>query len=280
MHTAEAQLRDVGNYFGPALNRCARLRAAAHGAQVVLSRATRDLVLDRLPDGVELADLGMHRLRDLHHPEHVFGMVHCELPADFPPLRSLDILANNLPGELTSFVGRRAELAQVGELLKGVRLLTLTGAGGCGKIRLALQASAEAVDDYPDVVGRARAAARRRPGASRGDRCHRCARAAGWGALQTLIACLSARRALLVVHNCEHLIAACAELADALLRGCPLLTMLATSWAPLEVRGETPWRVCSLGPARCGLIAAAEGEVPAGRQDSSAQWRWFFACGV
>lgn len=248
LHTAEAQLRNEGNYFGPALNRCARLRAAAHGGQVVLSATTRDLVLDRLPEGVELADLGTHRLRDLGRIEHVFGMVHPELPADFPPLRSLDTLSSNLPGELTSFVGRRSELVQIGELLGRVRLLTLTGAGGCGKTRLALQASNDAMDDYPDGVWWVELAqlqdatlvpaavidaigVRDRP---------------GWEPLQTLLACLTSRRSLLVLDNCEHLISACAELADALLRGCPSLTMLATSRAPLQVRGETAWRVPSM----------------------------------
>ncbi|MGH3695538.1 MAG: adenylate/guanylate cyclase domain-containing protein, partial [Pseudonocardiaceae bacterium] len=98
LHTAEAQLRDDSNYFGPAVNRCARLRAVAHGGQVVLSRTTRDLVLDRLPEDVEFADLGVHRLRDLGRPVHVFGLVHPDLPAGFPALRSLDTLPNNLPG--------------------------------------------------------------------------------------------------------------------------------------------------------------------------------------
>jgi class 3 adenylate cyclase len=117
LHTAQAQLRDEVNYFGPAVNRCARLRAAAHGGQVVLSKTTRDLVADRLPDGAQLADLGVHRLRDLGQPEHVFGLVHPDLPAEFPPLRSLGTLSSNLPAELTSFIGRCTELAEVGELL-------------------------------------------------------------------------------------------------------------------------------------------------------------------
>ncbi|MCA1702303.1 MAG: adenylate/guanylate cyclase domain-containing protein, partial [Actinobacteria bacterium] len=122
LHTAEAQLRDEVNYFGPAVNRCARLRAVAHGGQVVLSKTTRDLACDRPPGGAELVDLGVHRLRDLGRPEHVFGLLHPDLPVDFPPLRSLGTLSNNLPGELTSFVGRYAELAEIGELLGQVRL--------------------------------------------------------------------------------------------------------------------------------------------------------------
>ncbi|MGH3933610.1 MAG: adenylate/guanylate cyclase domain-containing protein [Pseudonocardiaceae bacterium] len=152
LHTAEAQRRDEGNYFGQAVNRCARLCAIAHGGQVVLSRTTRDLVLDRLPEHAELTDLCVHRLRDLGRPEHVFELTHPALPSEFPHLRSLDTMPNNLPSELTSFVGRRIELAQIDNPLERARLLTLTGAGGCGKTRLALQAAADAMDRHPDGV--------------------------------------------------------------------------------------------------------------------------------
>ncbi|PZS26227.1 MAG: LuxR family transcriptional regulator, partial [Pseudonocardiales bacterium] len=152
LHTAEAQLRDGGNYVGQAVDRCSRLRAVAHGGQVVLSRTTRDLIWDRLPEHAELADHGVHRLHDLGRPVHVFGLVHPDLPAEFSALRSLDTMPNNLPGELTSFVGRRTELAQIGASLQRGRLLTLTGTGGCGKTRLALQAAADAMDHHPDGV--------------------------------------------------------------------------------------------------------------------------------
>src|ERR1700709_1294524 len=138
VHTAEAQRREEGSYFGQGVSRWARLREVAHGGQVVLSRATRDLVLDWLPEHAELTNLGVHRLRDLGRPEQVFGLVHPDLPVEFPALRSLDTMPNNLPGELTSFVGRRVELARISGPLQWVRLLTLTGAGGCGKTRLAL----------------------------------------------------------------------------------------------------------------------------------------------
>jgi class 3 adenylate cyclase len=132
LHTAEAQLRNDGNYFGPALNRCARLRAAAHGGQVVLSGTTRGLVLDVLPEGVELADLGMHRLRDLGRLEHVFGIVHSELPAAFPPLRSLDTLLSNLPGGADQL---RGALHGIGSGWAAARAGAVADADRCGWLR-------------------------------------------------------------------------------------------------------------------------------------------------
>ncbi len=248
LHTAQAQPRDEGSYFGRAVNRCARLRAVAHGGQVLLSRTTRDLVGDRLPERAELTDLGVHRLRDLGRPEHVFALMHPDLPAQFPALRSLDTMPNNLPGELTSFVGRRAELAQIDDPLQRVRLLTLTGAGGAGKTRLALQAAADAMDRHPDGVWWIELARLEDPSLlpTTVIRAIGLREVPGRGLLDTLVEHLRTLRTLVVLDNCEHLLTACAELADALLRACPSLTILATSRAPLGVPGELIWRVPSM----------------------------------
>src|SRR5919199_1886196 len=151
LHTGEADVRD-GDYYGNAVNRCARLRAVAHGSQTVLSLPTAELVRDTLSPGVSLKDLGEQRLSDLARPERVFQLVVPGVPTDFPPLRSLDALPHNLPLQLTSFIGREQELAAVGRLLAATRLLTLTGTGGTGKTRLALQAAASALDAFPDGV--------------------------------------------------------------------------------------------------------------------------------
>ena len=149
VHTGEVQLRDEGNYVGPALNRAARLRDAAHGGQVVVSQVVHDLVVDQLADGVALKDLGSHRLKDLGRPEHVFQVLHADLPTDVPALRSLDNLPNNLPVQLTSFVGREPELTVLQKLLTETRMLTLTGAGGSGKTRLALELAARVLEQHP-----------------------------------------------------------------------------------------------------------------------------------
>ena len=152
LHTGEAQLRGNDYYVGRTVIRCARLRAVAHGGQTVLSGATRDLVADRLPDDADLRDLGSHRLKDLGAPERVWQLCHPDLADEFPPLRSLNAFANNLPTQLTSFVGRDAELAELRTVLEADRLVTLTGAGGSGKTRLAVHAAADVADRHPDGV--------------------------------------------------------------------------------------------------------------------------------
>src|SRR5919107_4039085 len=151
LHTGAAEERD-GDYFGPPVNRVARLLSAGHGGQVLLSLPTQELVRDQLPGETSLRDFGEVRLKDLFRPERVFQLVSPDLPSEFPPLRTLEAYRNNLPLQPTPLIGREKEVAAVRDLLRGeeTRLLTLTGAGGTGKTRLALQTAADLLEDFPD----------------------------------------------------------------------------------------------------------------------------------
>jgi predicted ATPase/DNA-binding CsgD family transcriptional regulator len=245
LHTAEAQLRDEGNYFGVALSRCARLRAIAAGGQTVLSGATQELVVDGLPDGARLVDCGVHRLRDLGRPEHVYALAHPDLPEATHPLRSLDALPNNLPGQLTSFVGRGMELSEIRSALVETRLLTLVGAGGGGKTRLALQAAADEVDEFSGGVWLVELAALTDPARV----AETIAQALGVRPLPGLTALdavamrLGDGTSLLLLDNREHLLDACAVATETLLERCPGLSILATSRTPLGLGAETTWSV-------------------------------------
>ncbi len=247
LHTGEADLR-AGDYYGSDVNRCARLRAVGHGGQTLLSQATFDLVRDALPAQVTLRDLGEHRLKDLQRPEHVFELDVAGLPADFPPLQSLDAFPNNLPIQLTSFVGRERELKEVGRLLATTHLLTLTGPGGTGKTRLALQLAAEDLESFAHGVWLVELASVTDPllvpqtvagvlGVPQ---------QGGRPASEVLSDFLKPKKLLLLLDNCEHLIEDCAALASKLLRACPGLKILATSREPLGISGETIYRVPSL----------------------------------
>jgi predicted ATPase/class 3 adenylate cyclase len=242
LHTGEAEERE-GDYFGPALNRGARLMAAAHGGQVLVSSATAQIVADQLPQGVSLVELGEHRLKDLSKKEHVFQIRHPELAHEFPPLRTLDEVPNNLPIELTSFVGRETEVGQVASLLNDVHLLTLTGVGGVGKTRIALQVAAEATDHYRDGVWFVELGTLSDPelipkqvSVAMGVQ-----EQADRPIETTLLEAASHKDVLLVLDNCEHLIEGVAALANQLLRSCPGVRLLATSREPLGVSGETVW---------------------------------------
>nr|CAA9217654.1 Transcriptional regulator, AfsR family [uncultured Armatimonadetes bacterium] len=247
IHTGTVEQRD-GDYFGQPLNRVARLLAAAHGGQTLLSLAAQELVRDCLPDDTTLRDLGLHRLRDLQRPEQVFHLVHPGLPSEFPPLRSLDTLPNNLPRQLTSFVGREREMAEVKRLLGASCLLTLTGSGGCGKTRLAVQVAADSLDEYPDGVWLVDLAALSDPSlvpqaaaSALGVR-----EEPGRPLIETLADHLKAKRLLILLDNCEHLVDACARLAERLLQFCGDLRVLATSREALGIGGEVTYRVPSL----------------------------------
>ena len=182
VHTGEVQLRDEGNYIGPTVNRTARLRELAHGGQTVLSGTTHDLVVDGLPADAWLTDLGTHPLRDLPRPERVVQLCHPDLRHEFPPLRTANsVVVPNLPVQLTSFVGRGAEMTEVRRILAEDRLVTLTGAGGVGKTRLAVQVAARDGGRVRrrGVVCRSGADHRPGSGADRGGRCAGPARSAG-----------------------------------------------------------------------------------------------------
>src|SRR3989475_2951200 len=246
-HPGPADSR-VGDYFGLTLNRLARILASAHGGQIVLSKAVVDLLGSRLRATAKLIDLGEHRLRDLIRPEHIFQYVERGLREDFPLLRSLSAFAHNLPGQLTSFIGRETEVAEIKHLISRTRLLTLSGAGGNGKTRLALQTAAEMVDHFANGVWFVDMAAVLDPTLipTTVSTTLRLREQAGQTVLETLVAFLRDKRLLLILDNCEQVVSGCAVLADKLLKACPDLHILATSREGLGIAGETTWRVPSL----------------------------------
>ena len=247
LHTGEAQERD-DDYFGPTLNRCARILSAGHGRQILLSSTTQEMVHDLPPEGISLKPLGEHHLKNLVRRERIFQLMHSSLPEDFPPLRSLDALPNNLPVQLTSFIGRAYEIVQVQKLLKENRMVTLTGVGGCGKTRLALQVGAEVLDNFIDGVWLVELAALADPTLVP----QAIASAVGIREepnrelLESLLDYLEPKELLIIFDNCEHMTGACAEIAERVLQQCPNLRLMATSREALRVGGETVWRGPSL----------------------------------
>jgi predicted ATPase/class 3 adenylate cyclase len=248
LHTGVAEQRG-GDYFGPVLNRAARLMAVAHAGQLLCSQTTSDLVRDSVPDQVGLIELGRHRLRDLTRPEVLFQLTHPRLPADFAPLRSLDAFPGNLPTQRTALIGRSHELQRLRRMLTQHRLLTLTGVGGVGKTRLALQLAADALDQFPDGAWLVELASIRDPTLVAGtvaaalDISERPGRP--W--VETLCDAIGSRALLVVLDNCEHLLDSTARLVDILLDACPNLRLVATSREALGIEGEQSWPTPSLG---------------------------------
>jgi predicted ATPase/class 3 adenylate cyclase len=254
IHAGSATAQD-GDYLGPTVNRTARLMSVAHGGQIVCSQTVAELVGDRFP----LVDLGEHRLRDLQSSVHVFQVAAPGLASEFPPLRSLDSLPSNLPRQVTTFVGRETEIASIAKLIREKPLVTLTGVGGVGKTRLALQVAADVVTDFPngawlcefapvanpDAVWETLAASLRvqaQPGRSVDD---------------AVLDYLATKRLLLVLDNCEHLLDAIAHQVTAITQRCAGVAILATSREGLALAGERLVAVPSLNVPAEGSDAAA-----------------------
>jgi predicted ATPase/class 3 adenylate cyclase len=244
LHVGVEEFRD-NDFFGREVNRAARIANAAHGGQVLVSQAVAALLRDRLPDGQTLKDLGPVRLRGLATPERIYQLQHAQLRQSFPALRALEATPHNLPQQLTSFVGRDRVLEEAARLLQGTRLLTLYGAGGIGKTRLSLELAAAVLDHYPDGVWFVELAALADP--------QLVAQAVasalgvkedpGRPVIEAVGAYVRDRTLLLVLDNCEHLVAACAELAQRLLQAGRQMRLLASSREPLHIAGEVTYQV-------------------------------------
>ncbi len=248
IHAGLADERD-GDYYGPVLNRIARILDMAHGGQVLVSGTVAELIEDRLPARATLRDLGSHRLRDLSKPEAIYQLTVPDLASDFPSIRSLETFSNNLPVQLTSFVGRETEIAEIARLLESAHLVTLAGAGGVGKTRSALQVGADLVERYPDGVWLAELAPVvdsalvpsaiaqvfniEDAGSSR-------------PLIDSIVLALKHKQTLIILDNCEHLVSAVAEVAERILSRCPKVKMIATSREPLGIAGEQVYRMPSL----------------------------------
>ncbi len=246
IHAGDAEIRD-DDYFGPALNRVARLLAIGHGGQILVSAAGAALVADDLPAGATLLDRGEHHLKDLVRPEHVYQLGAPGLATDFPPLRSGES-PTNLPAELTSFIGREREAAEIRGLLHAHRLATLVGVGGSGKTRLMLHVAGELAGRHPEGAWLIELAPLREPALVVQEvvRALGIQVAPGQPALAAVTDFLRGKDLLLLLDNCEHLIEAAADLVTELLATCRTLQVLATSREALGVPGEAAFAVPSL----------------------------------
>jgi predicted ATPase/class 3 adenylate cyclase len=254
LHTGEAHVQE-GDYVDHApINRCARVKAAAHGGQVLVTKTTRDLVEGRLGSGFGLQRLGEFRLRDLAEPELIYQLTHPDLPAGFPPIRTLAERTGNLPLQVSSFIGRERELEQTVAALGAARVVTLTGPGGVGKTRLALQVAGQVAPRFADGAWLCELAPVRDP-AGVDDAVaavFSVTARAGQGTRETLVEFLRSKQLLLVLDNCEHVLGEAAALAGVLQRSCERLVILATSRESLGIEGEHLVPVPPLGVPGAG----------------------------
>lgn len=238
VHTGETEQID-DDYYGPTVNRCARIRAIAHGGQILLSQSTTKIIESEVPEGTCLKDHGLHRLKDLMRPEWVSEVVDLSRPVHTLPPRSMDQVPNNLPIQLTSFIGRETQIRQVTELLQQQRMITISGAGGSGKTRLALQVAAENLDAYPDGVWFIDLTHIQDPlliPKAFADAAH--IGVTGREPTTVFLQSMKEASALLVVDNCEHLLGHAAGLIGSILRSCSKICVLATSREALKISGE------------------------------------------
>jgi predicted ATPase/class 3 adenylate cyclase len=259
LHTGEARVGGGDHLDHTPINRCARVRAAGHGRQVLLTKATRDLVEGHLGGGFGLKRLGKFRLRDLAEPELIYQLTHDALPVEFPPIHTEPERIGNLPLQVSSFVGRERELEQTAGALDEARLVTLTGVGGVGKTRLALQVAGQVSPRFGDGAWLCELAPVRDPaGVDDAVAAVFSVNApAGQSTRDTLVEFLRSKQLLLVLDNCEHLLEAAAALAGALQRSCEHLVILATSREGLGIEGERLVPVPPLGlPATDADLAA------------------------
>jgi predicted ATPase/class 3 adenylate cyclase len=247
LHTGPAEVQG-SEYISHTLNRVSRVMSAAHGGQILLTGAVAELIRGQLTDGASLRDMGQHHLKGMMQPEHLFQVVASDLQAVFPPLNVFDPSPHNLPLELTSFVGREKEIEAVDQLMREARLVTLTGSGGVGKTRLAIEIGRRAIPVYSEGVWLVELAPLTDPQLV----LQALSDAVGLRdsqdrpLMEVLTAHLQAKRSLLIFDNCEHLIDACARTVASLLHACPRLTVLASSREALGLAGEQIFQVPNL----------------------------------
>jgi predicted ATPase/class 3 adenylate cyclase len=273
VHSGEARTHG-GSLVGIDINRAARIAAAAHGGQVLVSDVTRSLVRDEALEGIGFRDLGSHRLKDLDAPERLHQLVADGLRSEFPPARTIDARPNNLPTQLTSFVGRMADRAAVGNLIAVHRLVTLTGPGGTGKTRLSIEVAAAAVPDFPDGVHFVSLAAVRDPGlvASQIAGTLGLTESGSRSARDLVVDWLARKTVLIVLDNFEQVVEA-APLVAELLRSAEGLKLLVTSRAALRISGEHEYPVLGLPapPDLSGLSALERARLPVRDRDVGAE---------